>query len=169
MSETCAFPTCDRARRSRAGLCEAHKRQQDRGRELSPIGSYMARFATGCTVAGCDSPHRARGLCATHYNSSLAGRPLQVLPGVKPKKRRSKESPLPAGWGRVSKPTARRPIGTEVQEIPIAPPTSPRTLARVLAGLRAAGCEDLADMLGVAPDQIRAEADRWTMWEGTDA
>ncbi len=25
------------------------------------------RQAAGCTVTGCDRPHRARGLCTTHY------------------------------------------------------------------------------------------------------
>ncbi len=30
-----------------------------------PIG--RPRQAAGCTVTGCDRPHRARGLCTTHY------------------------------------------------------------------------------------------------------
>ena len=61
------------------------------------------------------------------------------------------------------------PTSALVAETPFVPPTQPVTLAAVLQGLIDRGAEDLAEVLGVAPDQIRAEAARWQWWEGTAA
>ena len=41
----------------------------------------MATARTGCSIDGCPNPHRARGLCATHYNQQhqpQRHRPIEV-------------------------------------------------------------------------------------------
>lgn len=64
----CAFDGCNDQAVSR-GLCNGHRLQlRDRG-FLTPINSHLKknRYAfTVCTIAGCDRPHRANGMCATH-------------------------------------------------------------------------------------------------------
>lgn len=34
-------------------------------------------MTNGCSVADCDRPHTARGLCKTHYNRLLRGQPIE--------------------------------------------------------------------------------------------
>ncbi len=42
---------------------------------LQPMTSQAQRPAS-CRVEGCSAPHRARGLCGTHYQADRRGRGL---------------------------------------------------------------------------------------------
>jgi hypothetical protein len=37
----------------------------------------LAKERGVCSVADCDKPHTARGLCKTHYNRKLRGTPVE--------------------------------------------------------------------------------------------
>ena len=39
--------------------------------------SLLGTMTKGCSVADCDRPHTARGLCKTHYNRLLRGGPIE--------------------------------------------------------------------------------------------
>jgi hypothetical protein len=166
----CRLDFCDRPAYSSTGYCRAHSAQIRRGITPRPI-KLLVR-GRRCDFDGCDRRHKARGLCASHLNQQERG--LALRP-IRPRARRQPvakgESPLPKGWLRTGavKQTGRPPVDSSFGSLPVCPPTDPRTLAVVADRLRAWGADDLAEMVGVAPDQIRAEADRWVMWEGTAA
>ena len=130
-----------------------------------------------CRFPGCDKfiYNRTTGLCAGHNMQRKRGqelRPLQTrTPSTTPRRRPRKATPLPTTWEQDAPKPARvkAPSSALMRTVVFVPPTQPVTLAAVLAGLIERGCEDLAEVLGVAPDQIRAEAARWAWWEGTAA
>lgn len=164
---SCDFTGCGR-RRTRTGLCRSHQRQLDLGQELHPIMTA----ALTCTVPGCTHPHKARGLCSTHYNQKartgtiLPPRIRQKNGRPKPRRQPKPTSNLPKGWDKPATQNRPKPgIDASVGVIAIVPPTAPITMAACLAGLRDNGCEDLADMLGVTPDHIRDAAARWAQLE----
>lgn len=47
--------------------CRKHARQLRVHKRLTPEREHLMGFP-GCTVVGCKEDHRARGLCALHYN-----------------------------------------------------------------------------------------------------
>ena len=187
MKPDCKLDFCDRRAQSRDGLCRAHADQQRQGIQLRPIHPW--RRWTGCSFPGCDRPHKTRGLCVAHVRQQERGRELTpigasrakpaakatklaVKPAKKAKRQPSAKRPpsvLPDGWDRTTAPREpRRAVDKTFYGVPVVPPMHPATLAAALVGLRDLGADDLAEVLGVSPDQIRAEADRWLMWEGVE-
>mgnify|MGYP000863689765 CR=1 FL=1 len=168
----CRLDFCDRPGYSAAGYCRAHSAQVRRGQPPRPIQPKTRDRR--CDYDGCGRKHKARGLCASHLNQQERGlelRPIQPRAGRPRAPQVQGESPpaslLPKGWGRsLPRPKPKKPSDDSFYGLPVCPPTDPRTLAVVADRLRAWGADDLAEMVGVAPDQIRAEADRWLMWEG---
>lgn len=164
----CSFPDCGYPHYGH-GLCRAHLWQQNHGIPLRPVRRQTR--GQRCGVEGCDRRHKAHGWCATHLSQWQKG----YTPG-QPRPRRRKQTPaavqpMPATWDQTSarqKATKAQPTAL-MRTVVFVPPTQPATLAAVLVGLRDRGCEDLAEALGVSPDQIRAEAARWAWWEGTAA
>lgn len=163
----CSFPDCGYPHYGQ-GLCRAHLWQQNHGVPLRPV-RRLTRHRR-CGVDGCDRKHKAHGWCATHLSQWQKGH----TPG-EPRPRRAKKlaapKPLPSTWEKSSTAPARvkaQPSAL-MRTVVFVPPTQPATLAAVLVCLRDRGCEDLAEALGVSPDQIRAEAVRWAWWEGTAA
>lgn len=62
----CAHPCCKSPAYAR-NLCQACYR------------AWMRKFATGkCKIRGCTAPYDSRGLCATHYQRYVEGRPLEA-------------------------------------------------------------------------------------------
>jgi len=101
---TCTGPgpdgtVCGRHAKYR-GLCDTHRKQQVRGRPLTP----PRLFRTACTVDGCTRAHMARGFCSAHYEQWRYGR-LGVAPdpAVAPK-------PCP-GPGQGDAPCGRDVVG----------------------------------------------------------
>jgi hypothetical protein len=81
VSDTCTFPDCGNALRYRGlGLCAGHRDQLKRTGVLAPI--QRKRPPRECEFSGCGRPHRARGLCDSHYRQQSDGRPLTDLPPV---------------------------------------------------------------------------------------
>ena len=81
----CVFPDCPKVAWSR-GLCPGHYRQwRLRGKALSDGAPDLTnldplRIPIGaCTLAGCDQPHVAHGLCNGHDAQVRAGRELAAL------------------------------------------------------------------------------------------
>jgi hypothetical protein len=173
MTGKCRLDFCDRDAYSRDHLCRAHAHQQRMGGPLRPIKTLIRD--RGCDFPDCGRKHKARGLCASHLNQRERGvelRPIRPRGRFRDPQPEQGEGPLPAGWGRVARPkTVKRPVNDQAlsSQQPVCPPTDPRTLAVVAAKLRDWGAEDCAEALGVTPDQIRVEAGRWLMWEGTAA
>ncbi len=163
----CSFPDCGYPHYGH-GLCRAHLWQEKHGIPLRPV-RRLTRHRS-CGVEGCDRKHKAHGWCATHLSQWQKGH----TPG-EPRPRRSKKpaalKSLPSTWEKSSTAPARVKAQQSalMRTVVFVPPTQPATLAAVLVGLRDRGCEDLAEALGVTPDQIRAEAARWAWWEGTAA
>ena len=73
---------------------------------------------------------------------------------------------MPPGWDSTTPARKTKAVDKTFYGVPVVPPMHPATLAAALIVLRDTGADDLAEVLGVSPDQIRAEADRWLMWEG---
>lgn len=109
--------------------------------------AYARQSGPPCSVEGCDKPHRARGLCATHYNQRLQPdrhkkiETTCVVCGAAVMKERSarravcsQECRTALRWGEdyVSKPEARR---RALLPVPAAPSCEvpPRHPARQLA------------------------------------
>lgn len=67
--KVCSFEGCGRRRTSK-GLCEGHNWQRRNGRPLLPLKEQSAPFQEGakCSVADCEVPLKAKGLCQTHYH-----------------------------------------------------------------------------------------------------
>lgn len=71
----CAAPACEvlgsrYVRGYEAGrLCERHARQIRKHGRLTPELEHVLGHH-GCSVAGCQNPHSAKGFCANHYNSA---------------------------------------------------------------------------------------------------
>lgn len=173
-SRDCRVDFCDRKAYSSDQLCRAHDDQQRKGGPLRPIETRVRNHQ--CGFEGCSEPHKAHGWCAAHLRQVERGQtPHRVVKrGPQPRKPRVKapasSSVLPKDWERPA--TVRKPrtvVDKTFYGVPVCPPTDPHTLAAVLLGLRDLGAEDLAEVVGVAPEQIRAEAERWEMWEGTAA
>ena len=169
----CDTPGCGGKHRAK-GLCS-----RCYNRAMTTAGYVWERKSTPpeCMFDGCDKPryNAEYGLCAGHNQQRKRGQELRPLltrtPAAVPRRRPRKANPLPKTWEQnAPKP---RPVKAQqsalMRTVVFVPPTQPATLAAVLAGLRDRGCEDLAEVLGVAPDQIRAEAARWAWWEGTAA
>lgn len=169
----CQFPECGRPHASH-GYCYSHARMLREGRELVPVRAIRAPGT--CSEEECDRPARAKGLCKNHWQAARRpqkGKPERSTarrrPGPKPKS----ASTLPKGWNKPS-PAPKVPSKTIDKSgfglgAVIAAPTNPRTLAAGLIALRDLGCEDLAEALGVTPEHIRAEAERWETWVGEAA
>lgn len=169
----CTFPGCGGDHYGQ-GLCRAHLWQQTHGVELRPV----RRLTRGrlCDFPGCGRKHKTRGLCGSHDSQRARGVPLTPIQPGTPEERTMKPaavvpSRMPPGWGRPAKPPRMpKPAGDKTfLGLPVVAPTDPVTLAAMLAGLRQVGAEDLADVLGVTPDHIRAEAERWHLWRGAAA
>lgn len=64
---------------ARAGLCRPHHRRMLHTGRLGtePVGACRIRKA--CSVDGCERPHRARGLCVTHYQATTDHGPPDEL------------------------------------------------------------------------------------------
>ncbi len=64
---------------------------------------------------------------------------------------------LPRNWNRTTPARApRKPVTKAPLDMPVLAPMDPRTMAACLLGLQQLGADDLADVLGVTPEQIRA-------------
>ena len=82
------------------GLCDTHRKQQVRGRPLTP----PRLFRTTCTADGCTRAHMARGFCNAHYEQWRYGRlGAAPDPSVAPK-------PCP-GPGHGDEPCGRDVVG----------------------------------------------------------
>ncbi len=168
---TCSVPGCDRKHRAKS-LCSMHY-----NRAMTTAGYVWVRKSTPpeCRFDGCTKPqyNADHGLCAGHNMQRKRGQELRPLQSRTPSAtpRRRKATPLPTTWERDTPKPARVKAQSSalMRTVVFVPPTQPVTLAAVLAGLRDRGAEDLAEALGVSPDQIRAEAARWAWWEGTAA
>jgi hypothetical protein len=57
------------------GLCDAHRKQAERGRELTPIRQKGIR----CAFEGCDREHYARSYCMSHYKQEQRGVEPRVI------------------------------------------------------------------------------------------
>ena len=169
----CDTPGCGRKHRAK-GLCSMHY-----NRAMTTAGYVWGRKSTPppCNCDGCDKPqyNTTHQLCAGHNMQRKRGqelRPLRVRSGRKtPRPANRPAKPMPVEWEQTTpapKPVKAQPAAL-MRTVVFVPPTDPVTLAAVLQGLIDRGAEDLAEVLGVAPDQIRAEAARWQWWEGTAA
>lgn len=164
----CDTPGCGRKHRAK-GLCATCY-----GRAK---GYRWDDNLTGpCAFDGCTklAYNRTTNLCVAHDMQRKRGqelRPLRVRGEKAPRTpRRRAPKRLPDSWGQdVPKPRVKNQDSSLMRTVVFVPPTQPVTLAAVLQGLIDRGAVDLAEVLGVAPDQIRAEAARWQWWEGTAA
>lgn len=68
--------------------CRKHARQMTRYGRLTPEREHVMGRA-GCKKPGCPEPHRAKGLCARHYNQD---RWKRVSQGGSPPKKKMKKS-----------------------------------------------------------------------------
>lgn len=79
----CAGPECTNTLdpiQHQSGLCKSHYKQQQLGKPLTPLKVAtrdLGRPET-CEVAGCDRPHKARGLCKAHNERLAAGKDVEV-------------------------------------------------------------------------------------------
>lgn len=176
MNRGCKFEGgCDGEHYGR-GWCRAHLWQLNNGVPLRPVRRRGTTPA--CTFPECGKPHKGLGYCSGHLNQLHAGVELHPLgerrprqggntPTAKPK-RAAKGTVLPPGWNKTA--PARKPAPAKPHEMfVVAPVVAPVTLAACLIGLRDHGNDDLADMLGVSPDQIRDAAERWELFSGKTA
>lgn len=170
---TCTFEGCDR-KHSAHGYCDAHYWQYMHGGVLRPIkprrtgcvteGCAGKHYALGWCVrcyekqkrqpaaprarrlcSLCDRPHHARGFCTMHYRVDKRAR-ARADELVTPQPARKRQSRLPAGWDRTTKPSP--PPQRVFPEIVVAP-TDPGLLAACRRTLARHDALDLADMLGV--------------------
>ncbi|WP_028275227.1 HNH endonuclease [Arthrobacter sp. I3] len=75
---TCTADGCDRPRTGVFHtLCRTHyeSARRQRNAELAPLG-----FVKGCSVAECDRPHHATGLCRLHYNRQITTGSTELKP-----------------------------------------------------------------------------------------
>ena len=63
----CEAKGCDRASHGTKSYCRKHYRQMEVHGRLTPEFEHQMGNV-GCLVPGCQFRHRARGLCAGHYN-----------------------------------------------------------------------------------------------------
>lgn len=82
VTRVCAAKDCGRTDTIH-GYCRKHARQIRVHGHLTPEREHLMGFV-GCTVPNCRGEHRARGLCAQHYN---AGRLSKLPQGAKGSKR----------------------------------------------------------------------------------
>lgn len=62
MSEhTCVADDCERGGRLRRGLCDMHYQRWQHARGIQHISDRT------CSIEGCGSPHKSKGLCGMHY------------------------------------------------------------------------------------------------------
>jgi len=71
--DECAYELCNRVAQSK-GLCNAHRAQQLRGKELSPLRTYWD--GKTCQWGGCPDQIVAKGLCLRHYRRQRDGLPM---------------------------------------------------------------------------------------------
>lgn len=72
----CSVDSCTRPRKNAKNLfCEAHYRRSAAGR---PLDAPMRTVDPdrGCSVDGCDRPHRAHGFCQKHDDRFRKGTPI---------------------------------------------------------------------------------------------
>lgn len=74
-STTCVIDGCDRPRLGKAAVCKGHWQRVYRGGDP---GANDFRRAPGsipptCSIAGCDRPVRAYGMCAAHRQRTYSG------------------------------------------------------------------------------------------------
>lgn len=160
----CKLDFCSRPRYSRDGLCRAHADQQRKGTPLRPIAARVR--AEGCAFPGCERPHCTHGWCVAHYRQWQRGKEMRAIGSRKPAKTKPPKGTMPPGWDSTTPARKTKAVDKTFYGVPVVPPMHPATLAAALIVLRDTGADDLAEVLGVSPDQIRAEADRWLMWEG---
>lgn len=92
--------TADGCTKPRTGvfhtMCKSHyeKARLRKKTELAPLG-----FGKGCTVADCERPHHATGLCRLHYNRKITTGSTEL----KPKARKAKASCVVEGCAKDAK------------------------------------------------------------------
>ncbi|WP_104172571.1 hypothetical protein [Arthrobacter sp. Y81] len=75
---TCTTDGCERDRHGVFHtLCRTHyeKSRRERNAKLAPLG-----FTRGCSVAECERPHYATGLCRLHYNRQITTGSTELKP-----------------------------------------------------------------------------------------
>jgi hypothetical protein len=82
---SCLFEGCERPRveaEENGGLCLAHRRQRDKGKELTPLRAYNKRSGT-CAGPECEKAVRetvdGTGYCSGHGFQARNGRELTVI------------------------------------------------------------------------------------------
>jgi hypothetical protein len=73
----CAFEGCKRPKVA-DDLCLGHLRQKRKGRELTPLRSYIKRDGI-CPGPECEEPVKSGGYCSGHYWQVNEGRPLTPI------------------------------------------------------------------------------------------
>lgn len=79
MSKICIFPDCGRKRDSALGYCCSHKRQIDRGKELTPIALPILI----CSYPECGRRNYRLGLCAPHDKQRKNNLPLVPIKKIR--------------------------------------------------------------------------------------
>lgn len=65
--QPCSIAGCDGLAETRAGWCKAHyNRWLKNGDTLADLPVVRRKKDQGCSVAGCDRPHKGRNLCRVH-------------------------------------------------------------------------------------------------------
>ena len=70
----CKYEGCSRKHVGK-GLCDAHRKQMERGKELAPI---RQRNKT-CAFDECGRKHYARSYCLQHYRQNRRGVEIKVI------------------------------------------------------------------------------------------
>lgn len=82
----CRFADCTREKHARE-LCQAHYRQLQDGKDLSPLGNRSK--ATPCMIDGCNRESISLKLCRLHYRRSRSGTDMNL----------EVRKPTPGRWG----------------------------------------------------------------------
>ena len=164
--EPCTYPGCgNRSATATRGLCAAHKRQQARGVELTPLlvsgrGRDACKRGHEYTEANTYRQEGRGRQCKQCRRDAARGRKQSTrgtVATVKPKPKKPAKSVLPRGW--FGAKTRREQVNTDpvggkgIDTIPSVPPTPPEVLAGALACLARHDALDLADMLGIPTEQ----------------